>query len=433
MNRSSRLENQVSKLPSKPGVYIYRDINHEIIYVGKAINLKKRVTQYFQRDDALGPKTNQLVSQIDDIDHKVVGSEIEALILEASLIKKHKPKYNSQLKDDRSYLYICITKDHIPIVTSAHRSTIPQNSYIYGPFPSGSAVKSLLKTIRRIFPYYSKTNHPKTDCLYCHIGLCPGPTPNLVKYKKDILNIRRILSGNFKKLEGHLKIEMKNASKSENYESAIKIRTQIEALNYIVSGWHSLNNLFETTNLAEDENSIAVNELQTILQPYFPKLNKINRIECFDISQMGFNFFVGSMSVFNDEGLDNSQYRKFKIRAQQVPNDQLMIKEVVFRRLNHPEWNFPDIIVVDGGKPQVSAVAALVGTHHGAFTETATSIPLIGLAKRLETIVIKTRADWVEVNLPKNSNALRLLQRLRDEAHRFANKYRKELISKTLK
>ena len=144
---------------------------------------------------------------------------------------------------------------------------------------------------------------------------------------------------------------------------------------------------------------------------------------------MGFNFFVGSMSVFNEGSLDNSQYRKFKIHAQQTPNDQLMIKEVVFRRLNHPEWKFPDIIVVDGGKPQVTAANTVILSEYHESKD----LPIIGLAKRLETIVIKTRSDWVEVNLPKHSNALRLLQRLRDEAHRFANKYRKELISKSLK
>ena len=143
---------------------------------------------------------------------------------------------------------------------------------------------------------------------------------------------------------------------------------------------------------------------------------------------MGFNFFVGSMSVFSDGGLDNREYRKFKIKSAQTPNDQLMIKEVVWRRLNHPEWKFPDIIVVDGGKPQVTAANAVIMSEYRESKD----LPIIGLAKRFETIVIKTKSDWVEVNLPKNSNALRLLQRLRDEAHRFANKYRKELISKTL-
>lgn len=430
MSIQSHLELQLSRLPSKPGVYIYRDINNEIIYVGKAINLKKRVTQYFQRDDALGPKTNQLVSQIDDIDHHIVGSEIEALILEASLIKKHKPKYNTLLKDNRSYLYICITKDKLPIVVSAHRSNIPANSYSYGPFPSGAAVKSLLKTIRRIFPYYTKTTHPKTECLYCHLGLCPGPNPDVAKYKKNIIKIKKILSGDFTKLEKQLKQEMMQASKDQQYEAAIKIRTQIEALNYIVSGWHNLSNLFENINLPEDETSNALDELQTVLQQHFSRLRKINRIECFDISQLGFKYFVGSMVVYNDGQIDKNEYRKFKIRSQQIPNDQLMIKEVVWRRLNHPEWKYPDIIVVDGGKPQVSAVTSIIQQHENAAE--ISKIVFIGLAKRLETIVIKNPTGWDEVNLPKDSNALRLLQQLRDEAHRFANKYRKELISKSL-
>lgn len=408
-----------------PGVYIYKNSLNEIIYIGKAINLKKRISQYFKSNDALGPKTKILVSQIASIESKTVNSEIEALILESSLIKKYHPKYNSQLKDNRSYLYICISKSKIPIIFTAHSSNLPKNAAIYGPFPDGGSVKSLLKTIRRLFPFRSTENHPKTDCLYCHLGLCPGPNPDPIAYHQNIIKIKKILNGHFKSLLFSLNGEMKLASQSENFENALALKNQIDSLNYIVSGWHNLKNLYADINLPEDKQSQAIDELETTLKPYF-KLINIHRIECFDISQMGNNYFVGSMVVWQNDDLDISAYRKFKIRSKASPDDQYMMKEVVYRRLQHPEWGIPDLIVVDGGKPQVSAVGALL-------VNAQNKIAIIGLAKKIETIVIKNNDSWVEINLPPKSQALLLLERLRNEAHRFANKYRRELISKSLR
>lgn len=420
----------LKSLPTTPGVYIYRNSAGEIIYVGKAINLKKRVSQYFQRDDALGPKTSALVSQIASAETKQVDSEIQALVLEASLIKKHKPKYNSLLKDDKSYIYICINHDPIPRVFTARFSELNKKDIIYGPFPGGSAVNSLLKTLRRIFPYRSQIKHPAKKCLYCHLGLCPGPSPEPKKYRQNIGKLKKILSGRITSLQKQLTKEMKLASKQENYEHALELRYQLESINYVVSGWSALHKFYEKVELPEDQQSSAIQELMTTLNPYF-HLSKIDRIECFDISQMGLKYFVGSMTVYLNGKIDHTQYKQFKILRRDVlqnvsplmqPNDQFMIKEIVFRRLQHPEWGTPDLIVLDGGKPQVSSVESLNPEY-----------PVIGLAKRLETIVIKLDQDWIEINLPIRSNALRLLQNLRDEAHRFANRYRKKLMSKSIK
>lgn len=413
-------------LPANPGIYIYRNSAGEIIYVGKAINLKKRVTQYFQRDDALGPKTATLVSQIDSIETKTVGSEIEALILEASYIKKYRPKYNSMLKDDRTYSFIIITKDEFPLVYSTHLSQIPPKSEVFGPFPSGSDVNSLLKTIRRIFPFYVKKHGPKR-CLYCHLGLCPGPDISRPDYLKVINKIKKILNGKFTLLRRQLVKEMANASKLQDYETSLILRRQIESLDYVVSGWKNLNNLFDQINLPEDRQSSAINELITTLNPFL-NISQINRLECFDISQMGTRYFVGSMVVWQNGQIDHSQYRKFRIRLPPSPNDQLMIKEVVWRRLRHSEWGTPDLLIVDGGKPQVTAASAVILSEQSE----SKNLPIIGLAKRLETIVIKKGDAWREINLPQNSHALLLLQSLRDEAHRFANAYRKELMKKSL-
>ncbi len=424
----------IKTIPSKPGVYIYKNKQKKIIYIGKAINLKKRVSQYFLNDHALGYKTKRLVSEIDDISYKTVNSEIEALVLESSLIKQYRPKFNSQLKDDKSYLYISISKDKYHIIRPAYKSTLGKNDLFYGPFPDSHSVKSLLKTIRHIFPYYSK-KHIDKKCLFCHLGICPGPNPNLKEYKLTISKIKKILAGNFNKLIKDLSNEMKLASKSENFELAKIRRDQINSLNYIISGWKNLNNLYKDVQLVEDKNQKAIDELKLILNSFFPNLSKINRIEAYDISNSGSKYFVGSMTVYQGQKIDNSQYRQFKINTKITPDDQYMIKEVVYRRLKHPEWDYPDLIVVDGGKPQVGAATEaikmsnqlpLLSLREG---DKRWVLPVIGLAKKYETIVIKTKNDWQEINLPKNSPSLLLLQQLRDEAHRFANRYRKKITN----
>jgi excinuclease ABC subunit C len=409
----------LKKIPPNPGVYIYKNSQGKIIYIGKAVNLKKRVSQYFQNDQALGYKTNQLVSQIADIDFHVVGSEIEALVLESSLIKQYRPKFNSQLKDDKSYIYITITKDKFPLIKPAFKSILNKDDLFFGPFPDSPSVKSLLKTIRRIFPYYSKP-HGNKKCLYCHIGLCPGVSPVLKEYRATISKIKKILNGNFKKLIRDLTKEMDLYSKLENFEMAKIKRDQITSINYVISGWKSLNHLYQSVDLKEDRFQKAVAELKLTLLPYFPQLKKLDRVEAYDISNLGSKYFVGAMTVFQNGKLDSSEYRQFKIYSKVNPDDQFMIKEIIYRRLKHNEWQFPDLILVDGGKPQVTSANTI-----------NKDIPIIGLAKKQETIVIKTNTNWVEINLPKNSPSLQLLQQLRDEAHRFSNRYRKNLIKQT--
>ena len=411
----------LKNIPDSPGVYIYKNSENKIIYIGKAVSLKKRVSQYFRSDEALGYKTKQLVSQIAKIDFHVVGSEIEALILESSLIKQYRPKFNSQLKDDKSYIYITISKDKIPLIKPAFKSNLNPNAIFFGPFPDSTAVKSLLKTIKTIFPFYSSVHGPK-KCLYCHLGLCPGPNPDIKEYKKNVLKIKHVLNGNFSKLISKLEKEMLAFSKAENFEMAKTRRDQINSLKYIISGWKNLSNLYQKVDLQEDQVSKALRDLKTILAPYFPNLKNINRFEAYDISNLGSKYFVGSMTVFQQGRIAKDEYRQFKIYSKITPDDQFMIKEVVYRRLKHPEWKMPDFILVDGGKPQVSAANRVSPT-----------IPIIGLAKREETIVIKIGDSWEEIKLPKNSPSLLLLQQLRDEAHRFANNYRKKLISSTVK
>jgi len=408
----------LTKIPSTPGVYIYKNSQNKIIYIGKAVNLKKRVSQYFQNREALGYKTSKLVSEITDIDFHVVNSEIEALVLESSLIKQYRPKFNSQLKDDKSYIYITITKDKFPLIKAAFKSTLNKDNLFFGPFPDSPSVKSLLKTIRHIFPYYSKS-HGDKKCLYCHLGICPGPQPNLKEYRTTISKIKKILNGNFKKLIRDLTKEMDNYSKLENFEMAKIRRDQINSINYVISGWKSLNHLYQSIDLKEDRFQKAIAELKLTLLPYFPQLKKLNRIEAYDISNLGSKYFVGAMTVFQNGKLDSNKYRQFKIYSKNTPDDQFMIKEIIYRRLKHEEWQFPDLILVDGGKPQISAATSVC------------NLPIIGLAKKEEIVITKTSSNWMEIKLPKDSPSLQLLQQLRNEAHRFSNKLRKSLIFRT--
>lgn len=413
-----KLSTILQNLPQSPGVYLYKNRENKIIYVGKAVNLKRRVSQYFQRNDALGTKTVSLVSQINSIKYYQLNSEIEALILEAALIKKFRPKFNSLLKDDRSYLYISISKDKLPIVTPAFKSKLDPKSTYFGPFPSAGSVKTLLKTLRRIFPFYTAPHSDKT-CFYCHLGYCPGPNPDYLVYRKNIRRVKKILNGQISGLLRHLNSQMQTLSRNQQYEKALSLRNQIDSLNYITSGWRSLSHLYSEITLPEDKTEKALSELLSTLKPFFPNLTKIKRIEAYDISNLGPNYFVGSMVVFDNSIIDHQQYKQFKIYSKQSPDDQLMIKEVFYRRLKHPKWGVPDLILVDGGKPQVSAANELNST-----------VPIIGLAKKEETIVIKALDSWQEIKLPKQSPSLQLLQSLRDEAHRFANRYRKKLINK---
>jgi len=427
----------LSHLPNSPGVYIYKNSSGKIIYIGKAVNLKKRVSQYFQSDQALGYKTGRLVSEIADINFHPVGSEIEALILESSLIKQYRPKFNSQLKDDKSYIYITITKDKFPLIKPAFKSTLNQNDLFYGPFPDSRSVKSLLKTIRHIFPYYAK-KHESKPCLYCHLGLCPGTKPDLKEYKSNISKIKKILNGHFHKLISQLTQEMNAFSRNQNYELAKVRRDQINSLNYVISGWLSLSHLYQEIDFKEDKYQKATDQLALTLSSTFPQLKKINRIEAYDISNLGSKVFVGAMTVFQNGQIDSSQYRQFNIESKITPDDQFMIKEIIYRRLKHPEWGMPDLIVVDGGKPQVSAAITAVETfcktslQNNLTSNICHLTSIIGLAKKFETIVIKTVNGWQEINLPKNSPALQLLQQLRDEAHRFSNHYRRKILNKKL-
>lgn len=381
----------------------------------------------------LGAKTTALVSQIKRIRTTLVESEVEALLLEAYYIKKYNPKYNIRLTDNKAYVLVRITaKDTYPKVLLARQMDDPRSVY-FGPFPSSSTVKFVLRTLRKVFPFQSIMNHPNRICLYNHIGLCPCPPVNDSKalqqaYRKNIRSMIAVFEGKSQKIMRELERQRDMLSKNEDYEAAALLQKRITSLSYITQPIHRPQEYDVNPNLRIDLRQEEMDSLQAILQANGCPVMSVSKIECYDISNIQGTNATGSMVVFVNGEKESSLYRKFKIRRDNKPNDFAMMEEVLTRRLKHTEWEYPGLIMVDGGKGQVSSAMEVLQTKK-------IHIPLIGLAKREETIVVPLfdeahQLQFKEVSLPKDAKALHLLMRVRDEAHRFAITYHRKLRSK---
>lgn len=422
------------KLPENPGVYVYFKKGNPI-YIGKAINLKHRVASYFRLN--LEAKTARMISEAEELGYIKVTNELEALLLEAKLIKTYLPKYNIISKDDKHPLYIVITKEEFPRVLSA-RKLITNNQEIiadYGPFPSSTNVKTVLKMIRRIFPY-SDHKLGKRACLYSQIGLC-SPCPNEIvhstkyavlrkEYLSNIRHIKAILDGKIENLKREFTKEMERYSKNESYEKAGELRDKIRKLTYITSPKASIEGYLENPNFSEDLRSGEIENLRSLLTGFLPVKN-LARIECFDVAHLQGASATASMVTFINGTPDKSLYRHFRIIQKNRRDDYSSMKELAKRRKKHfGDWGVPDLIIVDGGKGQLSMFLKEYENE---------GIPIVGLAKKFETLVIPVKImeanSYKEVRLPK-SPALNLIERLRDEAHRFAQSYHHKLISKEL-
>lgn len=364
-----------------------------------------------------------MVSQISKIKTVEVSSEIEAFLLEERLIKKYKPRYNLKLIDDKRYPSLKITvKDKYPKVLIVRKQLDDKAKY-FGPYTSAGALRMVLKMLRRIFPYQSVVNHPKKLCLYYHLGLCPCPeVTNDENYKKNITRIIKFLEGDKNLLIKDLTKEREAASKNDNFEYAGQIQKQIDAITLITSPFYQPFEYELNPNLRSDVINLSLQALQAILNENGVPVTNLQRIECYDISNTAGLNATASMVVFTNGEKDSASYRKFKMRGNynRKPNDFAMLKETLRRRLKHDEWPQPSLMIIDGGKGQVSSVKTIL-------TELGSKIPLIGLAKREETIIT---AALKEIRLPKRSASLQLVMRIRDEAHRFAITYHKKLRAK---
>ena len=399
MRFSSLKLNKIEKLPKTCGVYCFQD-GKKILYIGKATNIRERVKQH---KDLLG-----LAKKIGYIK---TDSEIEALILEAKLIKKRQPKYNVLWRDDKNYFYVAVTREGLPRVLITHQKK--EDAEYVGPFIEGTSLKRTLTYLRRAFPYYTSRSHPKGSCLWCSLKLCPGPNPVKSDYQKNIKNLVSILKGKSEKVLKDLKKEMNRASVLQQYEKAARIRDKITSLERVIS--HA--RVFEPRIEIETDWT----NTQKILQRIIKTKRQISRIEAYDVSNIQGKTAAGSMVTFIEGKPDKNLYRKFRIKIQGKPNDTAMIEEILSRRLKHPEWGRPDLILIDGGKPQLNAAGKVVKSR----------IPTIAIAKRKNELFIEGRKKPILLkSLPRE--VFNLILQLRDEAHRFAISYHHRLRKRGL-
>jgi len=423
---SLKLEAKLKTLPHSSGVYFHKSASGEVIYVGKAAVLKNRVRQYFQNQRNHDVKTLALVAEIVETDWIETESEIDALFLESEMVKRYKPRYNVLLRDDKSQLFVRINmKDELPYVTTT-RQPADDGAQYYGPYFNGWAVKKALRLLRRVFPYYTRPLGKKVD-LDFHLGLSPGVEKGEMsssEYKKTLRQLIRYLKGGRKALQKELAREMEKAAKGNEFEKAViarnKLRNLAELQRQIVFGRDEFLDISKDQALAELCELLGLNELP-------------RRIEGFDISHMSGTNNVASMVVATNGVADKREYRKFKLR---VPgnDDFAHMYETLSRRFSgrHQDWAMPNLILIDGGKGQLGAALK-------AMAEKELAVPIVGLAKREEEIVIHKRLSNVTLNakshmllqsddfytlrLAKNSHVVKLLQRIRDESHRFAVSY----------
>jgi excinuclease ABC subunit C len=537
------LGEKLENLPTGPGVYLFKDRDDRILYVGKAVNLRNRVRQYFQKGHQLGPRIDAMAARVSDVEVIVTDSEVEALILEANLIKKLKPRYNVDLKDDKSYPYIVVTKEPYPRVFVTRR-IIRNGSRYYGPYTDVKSMRASLKMIRDIFKVRSCNFFIDDEtikkrkirvCLDYHIKKCDGPCEGLIaeaQYNSMIGEVEQVLRGKLDGLVESLEEEMRTASHDLRFEDAAAVRDKIQNLRVYterqkVVDAHAVDRdilavategdigcgvifriregkiigrqhvymrgvddkpqeeiveeflqqyyldtddvprevflptalpefqametwltskrrdkvLIVSPKIGEKAKLVAMSEanakflleelkLQKMKKAdYIPhsvkslqrdlRLSKLpRRIECFDISNIQGSDTVASMVVFQDSKPKKSEYRKFKIRSVDGPDDFASMREVIerrYKRLLDEQSELPDLIVIDGGKGQLSsAVEILEKLRLG-------DLPVIGLAKRLEEVFVPDSSD--PQSIPKTSSGLRLLQQIRDEAHRFAVTY----------
>ncbi len=547
------VEEKLSTLPTKPGCYLHKDKTGKIIYVGKAINLRNRVRSYFQPSANHTPKVRRLVSQIADLEYIVTETELEALVLECSLIKKHQPHYNVRLRDDKHYPYLCLTtSEAFPRLILVRRVRQDNNKY-FGPYPNSRVVYSTMELVNRIFPLVSCSKvfdgrAVQKPCLYHHMGQCLAPCAGLAdreEYGAAVKDVDAFLNGRQEQIIKRLRLEMEVAADNLEFERAARLRDRLQGVETVLERQKVITTeLIDQDVIAVVEDDSGVNGscvqmffirggkligqnhflvegtgeetqnevVQEFVKQYYQSANFIpqeillpcdldeinivqswlrqkkgkkvevqvplrgdkkrlvematenaahaldqmkaemraklgnteralgelgealglegppKRIECYDISNTQGENQVASMVVCENGQMNKSEYRRFKIKRDDgKPNDFASMREAITRRLNESKGGnvkfnrLPDLLIVDGGRGQVSSAQA-------AMEETGVTVPLAGLAKQFEHLFLPNEPD--PVILPRTSQALYMVQRIRDEAHRFANTYQAQVRGK---
>lgn len=413
-------KSRISQLPSKPGVYIFYNQNQSL-YIGKAANLKERIKSHFKQANF---RDNFFIQKVKKVGYIKTRSEIEALVLEAELIKKHQPKFNVLWRDDKNYFFVVITKEDFPRVFITHQlRTVSPRGQSVGPFVDGQALKQTLKTLRRALPYRTCRFLPKKPCLWYQLDRCPAPClrPSMEIKKicqRNAKNLIKILQGKTSQALNALKKEMKTLSKAQEFEKAGKIKGQIEALEKVLQ--HAA--IFSTSILQSIEVEKSRKQILKKVQNLLELRRTPERIEAFDISNIQGVGASGAMVVFENGLPCKKDYRKFKIKTASQPNDIAMLKEVLLRRLKHDEWPWPDLILIDGGKAQLNAALQCLKPE-------LKYVGLVALAKRKNELYRTNKKKPVSLkSLPQEIS--NLLLHIRDEAHRFAIGYHRKLRKK---
>lgn len=416
------------KMPDSPGVYFFKK-GKEIIYIGKATSLRDRVKSYFGKDLIVtrGPFLVDMIFHSDKVDWQGTESVLEALILEAALIKKYQPKYNTKEKDDKSFNYVIITKEKLPRVLIVRERDLEsfdlrkfsrssgrsrnissraqpdtrkssQISASFGPYTNGRQLKEALKIIRRIFPFFDDKSKNYYE-FYKQVELVPNMENRELgdQYKKNIQYLKLFLKGKKKEVERSLKKEMMLKAKTRQFEQAGELKRQLFALKHI-----------NDVALLNDEN----------LKNYSTNDDRAFRIEAYDIAHMSGRNMVGVMTVVENNNACRNEYRKFKIRTQENANDTGALLEVILRRFNHPEWKMPNLIVVDGSVAQIH-------TAEKALKDKGLEVPIVAVVKDERH---KPKALTGDSRLIKEYKSSILLAN--SEAHRFAINYHKNMRGK---
>lgn len=426
------LKKKVAEFPRAPGVYLMKDAQGRVIYVGKARSLRERVMNHLQSPSPLEPKRELMLQEVADIEYIQTESEVEALLAEARLIKDTQPRYNVRLKDDKSYPYLEITRgEDFPRVRVTRRPK--KTSRNYGPFTDVYGLRRALTIIRRIFKFCDcsleiKADDPKLryrrPCLYYYLGACSAPCAGLItkeEYRESIRALIRFLDGKQQTLIRDLRRKMEQAAAELRFEDAARYRDQIQALEALAK--RDLSGIFPVPEVLEVDPRQGLQQLEDIFQVD----KQLRTIEGIDISNLGADEAVGSLVSFVDGQPFKPGYRRYRIKTVQGQDDLAMVHEVVyrrFRRLKEEGGVGPDILLIDGGPGQLAAAQR-------ALEELEAEVPLlVSLAKQEE--VIHSLREPRELKLPRTAPGLKLLQFVRDEAHRFAQHYHHILRRKKL-
>lgn len=420
----------ISSAPTTCGVYQYWD-QDKILYIGKAINLKARLASHAQ-NARLDEKERAIVTGATHITYTETDNEFLALLLEAELIRTHQPPYNRIWKDDKTYLYIVIdTRAPFPRphFARAHELSInhhplPISLRIFGPFPNTQIAEEVLRAIRRLIPFCMSKNVGKRACFYSKISLC-SPCPATIttaeqkrQYRHQIFQVIKILSGKIDPVIKDLTRQMKIASTNQDFETALLLRTRIERFTRFIATHTFRSSDSISYNTAEQK---MKNLQQLLIENWNLKIN-FHRVECYDASNSAMHDSTVSMVVATDGLLDRGQYRRFKIKNPRASSDFDRLAEALTRRFKNKTWPTPDLIIIDGGLPQLRAVQPILD-------QLPNPPHILGLAKRPDRL---TNLEGENIRVDLHNPGFQLLIELRDEAHRFANSYRRILETKRL-